>query len=220
MLKEVYLTEQNRVEKVKYWLDECKKVKTHRPYELNLKKAAFLILDMQDYFIDKKSHAFVPSSLNIISPIQEIAKIFRRMGGKVLFSMHIDTDDEDSTMNRWWKGSIKPENDLSKITHHLKKHAVEIIEKNQYSAFYQTDLENILKENNIEQVVITGLMTHLCCETTARNAFMRGFEVFFVVDATATYTEELHLGTLRAISHGYGVCLSTEEIINERKVSN
>ncbi|MBY9000698.1 MAG: isochorismatase family protein [Candidatus Heimdallarchaeota archaeon] len=215
MLKEVYLTEQNRVEKVKYWLDECKKVKTHRPYELNLKKAALLILDMQDYFIDKKSHAFVPSSLNIISQIQEIAKIFRRMGSKVLFSMHIDTDDEDSTMNRWWKGSIKPNSDLSKITHSLNKQTIEVIEKSQYSAFYETELEAILKENDVEQVIITGVMTHLCCETTARDAFMRGFEVFFVVDATATYTEELHLGTLRAISHGFGTCISTGEIINE-----
>ena len=58
-------------------------------------------------------------------------------------------------------------------------------------------------------------MSHLCCETTSRDAFMKDFEVFFVVDANATYTEELHLGTLRAISHGFGRCISVEEITNE-----
>ena len=57
-------------------------------------------------------------------------------------------------------------------------------------------------------------MTHLCCETTARDAFMNNFEVFFVVDGTATYTEDLHVGTIRAISHGFGMCVSSEEILS------
>lgn len=216
MMKEVYLTEQNREEKVKFWLDECNKIKKYRPFELNLKKAALLVLDMQDYFLNEESHAFVPSSLNIISSIQEISKIVQGMGNKVIFSRHLDTENESSIMNRWWKDNIMPDNNLSRISHLLNKQAIEIVEKNQYSAFYETGLEAILKENDIEQVIITGVMTHLCCETTARDAFMRGFEVFFVADATATYTEELHLGTLRAISHGFGTCISTEEIINEK----
>ena len=216
MMKEVYLTEQNREEKVYYWLDECKKIKAHRPFELNLKKAALLVLDMQDYFVNEESHAFVPSSINIIPSIQEISKIIQEMGNKVIFSRHLDTNNESNTMNRWWKDNIKPDNNLSKISHLLNKRSIEIIEKSQYSAFYETELETILKDNDIEQVIITGVMTHLCCETTARDAFMRGFEVFFVIDATATYTEELHIGTLRAISHGFGTCISTGEIINEK----
>ena len=79
-------------------------------------------------------------------------------------------------------------------------------------------VENSIKESEekIEQILITGVLTHLCCETTARDAFMRNFEVFFLVDATASYNEDLHLGSLRAISHGFGICLSTEEIINEK----
>ncbi len=216
MMKEIYLTEQNREEKVNYWLDECKKIKTYRPFKLNLKKAALLVLDMQDYFVNEESHAFVPSSINTIAPIQEISKIIQKLGNKIIFSRHLDTENESSTMNRWWKDNIKPENNLSKIAHLLNTQAIEIIEKSQYSAFYETKLEAILKDNDIEQVIITGVMTHLCCETTARDAFMRGFEVFFVVDATATYTEELHIGALRAISHGFGTCVSTEEIINEK----
>ncbi len=216
MIKEDYLTEQNREEKISCWLDECKKIKSYRPFELNLKKAALLVLDMQDYFVNEASHAFVPSSLNIISSIREISKIIQGAGNKVIFSRHLDTENESSTMNRWWKDNIRLDNNLSKITHMLNKQAIEVIEKSHYSAFYETDLETILKENDIEQVIITGVMTHLCCETTARDAFMRGFEVFFVVNATATYTEELHLGTLRAISHGFGTCISTGEIINEK----
>ncbi|MCK4895596.1 MAG: cysteine hydrolase, partial [Candidatus Heimdallarchaeota archaeon] len=177
MMKEVYLTEQNREEKVSYWLDECKKNKSYRPFELNLKKAALLVLDMQDYFVNEESHAFVPSSVNIISSIQEITKIIQGMGNKVIFSRHLDTENESSTMNRWWKNTIKPDNNISEISHLLNKQAVEIIEKSQYSAFYETELEAILNDNDIEQVIITGVMTHLCCETTARSAFVNGYNV-------------------------------------------
>jgi nicotinamidase-related amidase len=57
-------------------------------------------------------------------------------------------------------------------------------------------------------------MTDLCCETTARDAFMRGFKVYFVADATATATEERHLATLRAISTGFGEVISSRELLS------
>ena len=60
-------------------------------------------------------------------------------------------------------------------------------------------------------------MTHLCCETTARDAFMRGYQVFFLMDATATYTEALHFGSLRSITHGFGICTTTERIMSKKE---
>ena len=78
-----------------------------------------------------------------------------------------------------------------------------VLQKKQYDAFHQTDLESILRGRGVEQVVVTGVMTHLCCETTARAAFVRGFEVFFCVDGTATYTEELHHAALLTLTHGF-----------------
>ena len=61
--------------------------------------------------------------------------------------------------------------------------------------------------------MICGVMTHLCCETTARDAFMRGFDVYFVMDATATCNEELHLSSLLTLSHGFAVMVETEEVL-------
>ena len=55
----------------------------------------------------------------------------------------------------------------------------------------------------VTDVVITGVMTHLCCETTARSAFVRGYRVWFPVDGTATFNLDFHLGTLRALAHGF-----------------
>ena len=56
-------------------------------------------------------------------------------------------------------------------------------------------------------------MTHLCCESTARDAFMHDHEVLFVVDATATDDEELHLGSLRALADGFAVLATTREVM-------
>ena len=87
-----------------------------------------------------------------------------------------------------------------------------VLRKSQYDAFYQTALENSLQKKGVSQVVITGVMTHLCCETTARSAFVRGFEVFFIVDGTATYNEDHHMATLRNLSHGFATLMLAEEV--------
>ena len=81
--------------------------------------------------------------------------------------------------------------------------ADEVVEKNTYSAFENTRLQEMLLEKGVEEVIITGVMTNLCCETTAREAFVKGFRVFFSTDATATSDLELHEATLKNMAHGF-----------------
>ncbi|MCL0073039.1 isochorismatase family protein, partial [Dehalococcoidia bacterium] len=90
-----------------------------------------------------------------------------------------------------------------------------VIEKSQYDAFYETPLDEMLREKGVTQIVICGVMSHLCCETTARSAFVRGFEVFFTVDGTATYTEAFHRATLLNLAHGFAVPVLTHEILDK-----
>jgi len=85
--------------------------------------------------------------------------------------------------------------------------------KEYYSAFFRTDLEDTLRRRGITRVVICGVMTHLCCETTARDAFMSGWEVAMVADGTATLNEELHLSSLRCLVHGFAMPALAEEVL-------
>ncbi|MCP4152595.1 MAG: isochorismatase family protein, partial [bacterium] len=71
----------------------------------------------------------------------------------------------------------------------------------------------------ITRVIITGVMTHLCCETTARSAFVRNFEVYFTIDATATYNREFHKSTLLNLSHGFASPVLTSDILNLMKIN-
>ena len=116
-------------------------------------------------------------------------------------------------MAKWWRDLINP---LSAYSHNITlKTAQNLtqINKTQYDAFHNTTLEDKLNTLNIHQVIICGVMTHLCCETTARSAFMRGFDVFFTVDGTATYNEELHCASLLTLSHGFAVPVLIEELL-------
>jgi bifunctional isochorismate lyase/aryl carrier protein len=86
-------------------------------------------------------------------------------------------------------------------------------QKSQYDAFYQTSLEEMLHAKGVTQVVICGVMTHLCCETTARSAFIRGFEVFFPVDGTATYNLAYHKASLLNLAHGFASLVLMKDIL-------
>lgn len=180
-------------------------------------KSALLILDMQIYFLGQGSHAFIPASSAIIPGLKSLISAFRSKNQPVIFTKHIDSGDPDDSMARWWKGSIEKDSEYSGICDKLDTAGCRIFEKSQYDAFYGTPLEEFLRETHIRQVVICGLMTHLCCETTARSAFMRGFDVFFTIDGTATYNEDFHMAALLNLSHGFAVPVTVGEIINQVK---
>ena len=92
-----------------------------------------------------------------------------------------------------------------------------IIDKNRYSSFFGTELNNLLRKEGVEDLVIAGVLTNCCCETTARDAFMRDYRVFFVADATAAPTEELHLASLRNLAFAFAYILNTKDILENIK---
>jgi len=178
-------------------------------------KAALFVLDVQRYFLDFDSHAFIPSAPAIVPGINKLIEAFTRAGRPVIATRHFNTPEDAGMMSKWWRDLIHPQTAYNQYIGALDlKNAIQI-EKTQYDAFLYTSLEETLRAHQIEQVVITGVMTHLCCETTARSAFMRGFEVFFSVDGTATYNEELHRASLLTLSHGFAIPVLIDELLNQ-----
>jgi nicotinamidase-related amidase len=87
-----------------------------------------------------------------------------------------------------------------------------IVLKHRYSAFYNTDLETILRCLKIEDLVISGVMTNMCCESTARDAYYRDYRVFFLADGTGSINEEMHLASLLNLSFGFAFITTAEQI--------
>ncbi|MBO8132010.1 MAG: cysteine hydrolase [Candidatus Marinimicrobia bacterium] len=212
MKKEIYLNNKNIEKKAEKFLLLRNKFKK-REIELLPYRTGILVIDMQKYFTDTSSHAYIPSVPPVIRRIKSLINIAEQTSMKIIFTKHIDKDNS-SPMTRWWEKSIKPNNQYSQLTPGLVD-SIEnfvLIEKDQYDAFFNTNLEDLLKNNNITTVIITGVLTHLCCETTARSAFIRGFNVLFPVDCTATYNEQFHKAALLNLAHGFAILTSAKEI--------
>ena len=88
-----------------------------------------------------------------------------------------------------------------------------VVVKHRYSAFYNTDLETVLRCLKVEELVISGIMTNMCCESTARDAYYRDYRVFFPADATGSINEEMHLGSLRNLAFGFAQVTTAEWIL-------
>lgn len=181
---------------------------------LNNRNTALLVLDMQDYFLNSESHAFVPSAPAIIPNLVKLAKAFKALNLPVFYTQHLNHPDDAGMMAEWWHDLITPEHPMSGLSDQLDVEGATVLQKTQYDAFYQTELEAQLKAQEVHDVVICGVMTHLCCETTARSAFVRGFRVWFTVDGTASYNAEFHLGTLRNLAHGFATPVLTSEVLS------
>ncbi|MFZ1992362.1 MAG: isochorismatase family cysteine hydrolase [Alphaproteobacteria bacterium] len=94
-----------------------------------------------------------------------------------------------------------------------------LLEKPRYGAFYATDLELILRSRGIDTVIITGICTNVCCETTAREAAVRDFKVLFTSDGTATFDfggltrQEIQRATCASLSLVFAQVLTVDDVI-------
>ena len=202
-------------QKPKEWLNTLTKYNKKTTHQPN--NCALLVIDMQNYFLNNQSHAFIPSANTIIPNINNLISIFKEKNIPIIFTRHIQDKNDNNAMQRWWDDQIFEDTEHSLITDKLNTENTTIIKKSKYSAFNDTELNSILKKSNINTVIITGTVTHLCCESTARDAFMNDFNVYFAIDATASYNEDLHLSSLKTLSHGFAIPICTGEIIERIK---
>ena len=95
----------------------------------------------------------------------------------------------------------------------------ERVVKRRYSAFIQgsSNIENVLKDNKIKTLIVTGVATNVCCESTARDAMMLNYRSLMVSDGCATATDTEHAATMGNFYLFFGDVQSTDEIIARLK---
>jgi len=174
----------------------------------NKEKTAILLVDLQEYF------------RGIINPIldnlKRIINVAREAGVPFFFTQHgHESVEESGILGQWWPDLIIKGSDDALLLPELEVREDDtVIPKATYSAFHETELEAKLIELGIEDVVIGGVMTNLCCETTARDAFVRDYRVFFLADGTSTVSEDLHLASLKNISYGFATLISCSGLMD------
>ncbi len=180
-------------------------------------KRALLIIDVQrEYFSGKLPVTYPPDSLENILKAMDSAK----SNVPTILIQHTALQENAETFVKGTEGwEIIPEV-LTREYDHL-------MEKNLPGSFTGTNLETWLRDENIDTITISGYMTQMCCDTTARQAFQRGFKVEFLSDATGTLNvsnyagsvtgEELHRSVLVTQAMRFSNVLSAADWIQEIK---
>ncbi|MBN1548181.1 MAG: isochorismatase family protein [Syntrophaceae bacterium] len=177
-------------------------------------KSVLLVIDMQEHF-SMLADIIVDHVLALIDACRfsGVPIIFTRHG-------HVNPAEDGGLLLQWWGEAIQYGSPDWGIVAVLKPQDEDlIIDKNRYSAFYRTNLDAFLQEREISDVIICGLLTNCCCETTARDAFMRDYRVFFLSDATTTVAEELHIASLKNLAYGFARILETDSLCRYLKYS-
>lgn len=178
-------------------------------------KTALLVIDMQNVFL--------PMTATALPNILSLSKLFSANRWPQFFTQHghppshFELPITNQLVRKWGEsGSIHintPEWQLiPSIAELVRASQSPVIPKTTYDAFLYTDLEERLQKEGVERVVIVGVMTDCCCDTTGRGAFNRGFETWLVSDATGSASKAQHERGLKAWGFGYGDIITTEEV--------
>lgn len=196
-------------------------------FEAIPKCTALLNVDMQNCFV----HGYpisAPDGLVIEERINRLAEVCRNAGVLVIHTSHVFRPDGS---NLGVLGEINPVAKTGLLNKGSAAAALHrglvvgpndiLLDKPRFGAFHATDLEMILRSRGIDTVIIAGIATNVCCETTAREASIRDFRVFFLSDGTATFdigdvsSADLQKATCATVGLVFGQVLTTEEMIRK-----
>ena len=203
------------------WLERIAPYNQH-DMKLEAAKSALLVVDMQLFFLDPASPTYTCGGPAVIPAVSRLIAAFRAAARPVIFTKHVHhPDDLDSgIMGWWWKGKCIEGSPESEIHPALAPRSREkVVLKHRYSAFYDTDLETVLRCLEVEDVVVCGIMTNLCCESTARDAYYRDYRVFVPADGTGSIDEEMHVASLMNLAFGFASVTTADAIAARLEVS-
>jgi ureidoacrylate peracid hydrolase len=216
---ESYVTAESLAKDTEVWLEKIKPFNQH-PMPFNKDRSALLVIDMQRFFLDPSSPTFTCGGLAILPGLKQLITAFRQAGRPVIYTKHVHHPGllDAGIMEWWWEGMCiegSPESEIHEDI--MPMPGEKVIIKHRYSAFYNTDLETVLRCLKIEDIVICGIMTNMCCESTARDAYYRDYRVSFLADGTGSINEEMHTASLLNLAFGFANVTTADWVLQELK---
>lgn len=190
-------------------------------------RSALVVIDMQNAFLDESvGFRYAPAALEIVGRINDLARWFRETGSHVVWvrttSRPSATDwpslrrllgeeaanfrtgvlAEGAHGQAMWPGMDVQDDD-------------DVVLKYRYSAMAEPDgeLQALLEERGTTSVYVAGTQTNICCESTARDAMMLGFESVMVADCLAAETPELHEASLLSFASAFGRVVASPDLL-------
>jgi ureidoacrylate peracid hydrolase len=189
------------------------------------RSAALLVVDVQNDFVSREGSAGkrgedVGPAIAMMPNLTRLIDEGRRVGLTIVYvrTTHSEWTDtpswiyrssQKSGLNTCREGSWGAEfyEGISPLP------SERVVVKHRYSAFINTDLNTVLNARGIESVLVCGVATNVCVETTARDAYMYDYYVTMIEDCSAAYDAKLHMATLENIRRHFGLVASSGQII-------
>jgi bifunctional isochorismate lyase/aryl carrier protein len=178
-------------------------------------RAALLIHDMQDYFVNFWGDN-CPMMQQVVANIAALRHFCKQHNIPVYYTAQPkeQSDEDRALLNDMWGPGLTRSPEQQQIVSELAPDEADtVLVKWRYSAFHRSPLEQMLKETGRNQLLITGVYSHIGCMTTATDAFMRDIKPFMVADALADFSREEHLMSLNYVAGRSGRVVLTQELL-------
>jgi len=173
-----------------------------------MRTTAFLVVDMQNDFVRSNAPLGVPDALGTVDLINRVGREFRLRNRPVVFTRFVA-----GGCTRYYE-DIKAERETVAIIDELEKEKQDIeVDKYWYGAFHRTNLEDILGSYGVDTVVVSGTVTQICVEETARQAFHHGYKTIILSDCVSSFDQQLHDATLKNLSMKFGAVMSSSDFL-------
>jgi ureidoacrylate peracid hydrolase len=196
--------------------------------DLDPARTALVVIDLQHAFMNEAvGHAVVPAARDIVPAVNRLAAAVRATGGGVFWikMTHDDRCLEDWSVAFELATPAMRERRIAALSEGTHGHELwpelevrledEIVMKYRYSAFMPgtSELPERLRNRGFDTVLITGTVTNVCCESSARDANMTNFRTIMVSDGNAANSQEEHDASLTAFYNVFGDVMDTDMII-------
>lgn len=193
------------------------------------KRTAHVVVDLQNGFMAPGAVAEIAEARAIVPTVNRISEAVRGAGGLVVYIQNTLDAVAIETWSTYFDHFCSParrQRMVDAFTPGAEGHALwsELdvqpedlkVRKRRFGAFVpgSSDLHAILQARGIDTVIITGTASQVCCESTARDAMMMNYKVFFVADGNATFTDQEHNATLSAMAYTFCDVIDSSALIN------
>ena len=200
------------------------------PLADRLEAPALVVVDMQNDFVRAGAPLEVPDARETIAAHQRLLGAFRTRRLPVLYTRFISLG-EDNLLWRWspqchpatracWRDHARRYEDAPEplacadvIDELTPAPGEAVVDKYGYGGFHGTDLDARLQALGVRSLVVTGTVTQICVEETAREAFHHGYATTIVADAVSSFAPDLHTATLRNFAMKFGWVSEADEVI-------
>jgi ureidoacrylate peracid hydrolase len=192
-------------------------------------KTAIIVVDVQNDFCHPqgalgRNGAPTGDAMAMIPTLQKLLDAARQFGTKVIFIQTVHTPETDSAA--WVRRSDGKSLEVCRkdtwggeFTDVAPIAGEPIVNKHRYSAFINTRLDSVLRTFKVENLIMTGVSTNVCVESTARQGYMMDYNIVFMSDCSAAYAKEDHEATLRTMANNFGIVATAAEVIDAWKAA-